>query len=176
MRVRRSLRAAPLRPCSTGTALTYETLTARRPLTATPTAVTFHLEALLFNNLMQVVTLTGAQLDALLEQQVWTVAANGTVTHRILQPSASLTYTFDTTQAVGSRVSNIKINGVAVTDSQSIRVAANNFLVGGGDGFTVFTQGTDKWSGPLDIDAFVSHFGAHSPIAPPTADRITFVK
>lgn len=129
-----------------------------------------------FNNLMQVVTLTGAQLDALLEQQIWTVAANGTVTHRILQPSSSLTYTFDTTQAVGSRVSNIKINGVAVTDAQSIRVAANNFLVGGGDGFSVFTQGTALWSGPLDIDAFVTYVGGHSPIAPPATGRITFVK
>ncbi|ETK33022.1 bifunctional metallophosphatase/5'-nucleotidase [Microbispora sp. ATCC PTA-5024] len=123
-----------------------------------------------FNNLMQVVTLTGAQLKALLEQQ-WT--ASGT---KVLLPSASLTYTADLTKPIGSRVSDIKINGTAVTDAQQIRVAANNFLVGGGDGFTVFTQGTNLWSGPLDIDAFVAYLGAHSPIAPPAANRITFVK
>ena len=45
--------------------------------------------------------------------------------------------------------------------------------MGGGDGFTVFTQGTDLWSGPLDIDALVAYFGAHSPVAPPVIDRIT---
>ncbi|MCT9934750.1 bifunctional metallophosphatase/5'-nucleotidase [Planotetraspora sp. A-T 1434] len=123
-----------------------------------------------FNNLMQVVTLTGAQLDALLEQQ-WTASST-----KVLLPSASLTYTADLTKPIGSRVSNIKINGTAVTDAQQIRVAANNFLVGGGDGFTVFTQGTNLWSGPLDIDAFVAYFGAHSPIAPPVANRITFIK
>jgi 5'-nucleotidase len=121
-----------------------------------------------FNNLMQVVTLTGAKLDALLEQQ-W--QAGGIV--RILHPSASLTYTMSPAQPIGSRVSNIKINGTPVTDTQSIRVAANNFLVGGGDGFTVFKDGTDLWSGPLDIDAFVAYMGAHSPIAPPALDRIT---
>ncbi|WP_203980329.1 bifunctional metallophosphatase/5'-nucleotidase [Planotetraspora silvatica] len=123
-----------------------------------------------FNNLMQAVTLTGAQLDALLEQQ-WSATAT-----RVLQQSATLTYTANLTQPFGSRVSNIKVNGVAVTDTQQIRVAANNFLVGGGDGFTVFTQGTDLWSGPLDIDAFVAYMGAHSPIAPPVTDRITVIQ
>ncbi|MBB5138841.1 5'-nucleotidase [Thermocatellispora tengchongensis] len=118
-----------------------------------------------FNNLMQVVTLTGAQLDALLEQQYQV--------NRVLAPSASLTYTVSASAAVGSKVSDIKINGTPVTETQQIRVAANNFLVGGGDGFTVFTQGTDLWSGPLDIDAFVAYFGAHSPVAPPATNRIT---
>ncbi|GAA3843100.1 bifunctional metallophosphatase/5'-nucleotidase [Sphaerisporangium flaviroseum] len=122
-----------------------------------------------FNNLVQVVTLTGAQLDALLEQQ-W---QNGGATVKILQPSASLKYTMNLSQPIGSRVSGITINGTPVTDAQSIRVAANNFLVGGGDGFSVFTQGTDLWSGPLDIDAFVTYLGAHTPTAPPVVNRIT---
>ncbi|RCG31732.1 bifunctional metallophosphatase/5'-nucleotidase [Sphaerisporangium album] len=122
-----------------------------------------------FNNLMQVVTLTGAKLDALLEQQ-W---QNGGATTRILQPSASLTYTMNLSQPIGSRISNIKINGTPVTDAQTIRVAANNFLVGGGDGFSVFKEGTDLWSGPLDIDALVAYFGGHSPVAPPAVNRIT---
>ncbi|MBX6384091.1 MAG: bifunctional metallophosphatase/5'-nucleotidase [Microbispora sp.] len=130
-----------------------------------------------FNNLMQVVTLTGAQLKALLEQQIWTVdPATGGITQRILQPSSSLTYTFDTTKPVGSRVSDIKINGTPVTDTQQIRVAANNFLMGGGDGFTVFTQGTDLWSGPLDIDAFIAYLGAHSPVDPPATGRINLIR
>ncbi|GII93398.1 5'-nucleotidase [Sinosporangium siamense] len=118
-----------------------------------------------FNNLTQVVTLTGAQLDALLEQQFQV--------NRILAPSASLTYTINRALPLGSRVSNIAINGQPVTETQQIRVAANNFLVGGGDGFSVFTQGTDLWSGPLDIDALVAYIGARSPVGPPAVDRIT---
>ncbi|MEU8270981.1 5'-nucleotidase C-terminal domain-containing protein, partial [Sphaerisporangium sp. NPDC049002] len=122
-----------------------------------------------FNNLLQVVTLTGAQLDALLEQQ-W--QSGGSIV-RILHSSASLTYTVNRSQPVGSHVSNIKINGTPVTDAQQIRVAGNNLIVGGGGGFSVFKEGTNLWSGPLDIDALVAYLGAHSPIAPPAVNRVT---
>lgn len=122
-----------------------------------------------FSNLMQVVTLTGAQLKALLEQQ-WTAERT-----QVLLPSASLTYTADLTKPFGSRVSDIKINGTPVTDVQQIRVAANDFLAGGGNGFTVFTRGTDPWSGPLDIDAFAAYLSAHSPVSPPATNRITVI-
>ncbi|NUR86526.1 MAG: bifunctional metallophosphatase/5'-nucleotidase, partial [Nonomuraea sp.] len=90
-----------------------------------------------FNNLMQVVTLTGAQLKTVLEQQ-FTGGPNNQAFTKILQPSANLTYTYSRSAAWGSKVSNIKIDGVPVTDTQSIRVAANNFLVGGGDAFAAF--------------------------------------
>lgn len=122
-----------------------------------------------FNNLVQVVSLTGAQLDALLEQQ-W---QNDGALVRILQPSSTLTYTMNLSRPIGDRVSDIKINGEPISDTATYRVAANNFLVGGGDGFTVFTQGTDLWSGPLDIDALVDYFAARSPVAPPETNRIT---
>ncbi|WP_336208594.1 bifunctional metallophosphatase/5'-nucleotidase [Nonomuraea sp. LPB2021202275-12-8] len=125
-----------------------------------------------FNNLMQVVTLTGAQLKTLLEQQ-FTGGPNNQAFTKILQPSANLTYTYSQSAAWGSKVSNIQIDGAPVTDAQTIRVAANNFLVGGGDAFQAFTGGTDLWSGPLDIDAFVEHLGRANPIAPPATNRIT---
>ncbi|MDX6738183.1 bifunctional UDP-sugar hydrolase/5'-nucleotidase [Actinocorallia sp. A-T 12471] len=120
-----------------------------------------------FNNLMQVVTLTGAQLDALLEQQ-WTASRTA-----VLLPSASLTYTATLANPFGERVSGIRIDGVAVDPAGTYRVAANNFLVGGGDAFSVFTQGTNLWSGPLDLDAFTAYLTANSPVAPPATDRIT---
>ncbi|WP_155343210.1 bifunctional metallophosphatase/5'-nucleotidase [Acrocarpospora pleiomorpha] len=127
-----------------------------------------------FNNLMQVVTLTGAQLKTLLEQQ-WVGGPNNQAFTKILQPSSNFTYTYSASGAWGSRVSNIKIDGVPVTDTQSIRVAANNFLVGGGDAFLAFRDGTDLWSGPLDIDAFAAYLGAHSPVTPPVANHITVI-
>ncbi|MBG0820508.1 bifunctional metallophosphatase/5'-nucleotidase [Planomonospora sp. ID91781] len=125
-----------------------------------------------FNNLLQVVTLTGAQLKTLLEQQ-FPGGPNNQAFTKILQPSSNLTYSYSASAAWGSKVSDIKIDGVAVTDAQTIRVAANNFLVGGGDAFAAFTQGTDVWSGPLDIDAFAAYFAANPVIAPPTPNHIT---
>jgi 5'-nucleotidase len=49
----------------------------------------------------------------------------------------------------------------------------NSFLADGGDGFTVFKQGTGPVGGAVDLDAFVAYLRAHSPIAPPARDRIT---
>ncbi|WP_026417011.1 bifunctional metallophosphatase/5'-nucleotidase [Actinomadura oligospora] len=120
-----------------------------------------------FSNVTGVTTLTGGQLDAVLEQQ-WTSAGE-----KILQPSSGLHFTIDRTRAIGDRVSGITIDGKPVDPAASYKIAANNFLLGGGDGFTVFTQGKDQVLGPIDLDALVNYFGSHSPVSPPPLDRIS---
>jgi 5'-nucleotidase len=54
------------------------------------------------------------------------------------------------------------------------RVTMNNFLATGGDGFTVFNQGTAALGGAQDIDALVAYFQAAEPagIAVPPLTRI----
>ena len=49
----------------------------------------------------------------------------------------------------------------------------NSFLAGGGDGFAVFKDGTDRLSGGFDLDALVDYLGKNDPTAPPAADRIS---
>ncbi|HEY3465032.1 MAG TPA: bifunctional metallophosphatase/5'-nucleotidase [Amycolatopsis sp.] len=120
-----------------------------------------------FANIMQTITLTGANLKNVLEQQ-W----QGTTT-RILQISSSLHYSYSASAPQGSRISNITINGTPVDPAASYRVSVNNFLAAGGDGFTEFTKGTDLAGGPVDLDAFIAYLGAHPNLAPPAADRIT---
>ncbi|NKZ02426.1 bifunctional metallophosphatase/5'-nucleotidase [Actinomadura latina] len=120
-----------------------------------------------FSNVMGVTSLTGAQLDALLEQQ-WTSAGE-----KILQPSANLNFTIDRSKPAGDRVSAITINGASVDPATAYKVAANNFLLGGGDGFTVFTEGTGQVLGAIDLDTFVAYFNAQGTIAPPPLDRIS---
>jgi len=121
-----------------------------------------------FGNILQTLSYTGAQLDAVLEQQ-W--LAGGPT--RILQPSATLHYTQTLSAPIGDRVSNITINGVPVDPAATYRVTVNNFLSGGGDSFTVLTQGTNVTGGPIDLDAFTAYLAANSPVAPPATDRIT---
>ncbi|MGV9295552.1 bifunctional metallophosphatase/5'-nucleotidase [Amycolatopsis sp. NPDC003676] len=121
-----------------------------------------------FSNIMQTITLTGANLKSVLEQQ-WG-QPGGT---KILQISKSLHYTYSAAAPVGSRVSNITVNGTAVDPAAKYRVSVNNFLAAGGDGFTEFKKGTDLAGGPVDLDAFIAYLGAHPGIAPPPADRIT---
>ena len=121
-----------------------------------------------FSNILQTLSYTGAQIDAVLEQQ-WLL--NGPT--RILQPSASLHYTQTLANPIGNRVSNITINGVAVDPAATYRVTVNNFLAAGGDSFSVLTQGTNLTGGPIDLDAFTAYLTANSPVAPPATNRIT---
>ncbi len=125
-----------------------------------------------FSNSLVTMTLTGAQLKAVLEQQA-TAGSDGS--GRMLQISASLTYTWTTSAPVGSKVSNLSINGVPVDPAASYRVTVNNFLAGGGDGFTALLAGTDLLTGMIDLDAFVNYLTAKSPVEPGPMNRITII-
>jgi 5'-nucleotidase len=48
----------------------------------------------------------------------------------------------------------------------------NNYLAVGGDGFSVFTQGSAAQVGVYDSDALFAYFGTNSPIAPASPERI----
>ena len=112
-----------------------------------------------FNNLVVTVTLTGAQLKEVLEQQ-WAGYAGQTVT-KILQVSAGFTYTYSASAALGSRVSNLQLNGVAIDPAATYRVSTNDFLANGGDGFTNFTAATDRTTAPgFDVDSLAAYLGA----------------
>jgi len=123
-----------------------------------------------FSNVMVVKTFTGAQLKAILEQQ----ANNpGPGQNRILQVSNGFTYTWSASAPAGSKVSNMAINGVPVDPAASYRVAMNNFLADGGDGFSAFRDGTNQLGGEIDLDALVRYLTERSPVAPGPTNRIT---
>ncbi|MGX7757672.1 bifunctional metallophosphatase/5'-nucleotidase [Streptomyces angustmyceticus] len=132
-----------------------------------------------FTNMMNVVDLTGAQLLTALQQQV---SGPNETSPKILQVSKGLTYTLDMTKKGADRVvkDTVKLNGTALDPAKTYRVAMNEFLAGGGDGFTAFKTATNKYVGPSDLDAFTAYLTAHSsatnPLTPPKADRITVVK
>lgn len=120
-----------------------------------------------FSNILVTMSLTGAQLKAVLEQQATAL--------RTLQISASLTYSWSTSAPIGSKVTNMKINGVLVDPAATYRVTVNNYLSGGGDGFSTLLAGTDLFNGGVDLDAFVDYIFAASPVAPGPQNRITLV-
>ena len=65
------------------------------------------------------------------------------------------------------------INGMPVNPAASYRVAMNNFLADGGDGFSAFRDGTNQLGGEVDLDALVRYFMERSPVAPGPTNRIT---
>lgn len=125
-----------------------------------------------FRNQLVTMTLTGAQIKAMLEQQ-WVDPARP----RILQVSKGFSYTWDNAKPLGERIigESIRLNGQPLAPSATYRVTVNNFLADGGDGFTVLKQGTAQRFGIYDVDALYAYFRSNSPIAPTATDRITRV-
>ncbi len=130
-----------------------------------------------FNNFDVSMDLTGQQILDLLEEQ-WS-GPNATAV-KVLQVSG-ITYTWDPSQAPGSRVvvSTVMVDadrdGVAdepIDPAATYRVVANSFLSDGGDNFPTFAAGTNKHIGGLDIDALTAFLGANDPYTPTATDRI----
>ncbi|MGH8886648.1 MAG: bifunctional metallophosphatase/5'-nucleotidase [Egibacteraceae bacterium] len=117
-----------------------------------------------FGNHLVTLTLTGAQIDALLEQQ-WC----GQPSSRVLQASHGLSYTWSASRPpCQDRVdaSTITIGGAPVDPASRYRVTVNSFLADGGDNFTVLAEGTDRLVGILDLDALEADLSANSPHQP----------
>ena len=123
-----------------------------------------------FGNTLVTLTLTGAQLKTLLEQQ-WTERSRDRP--RILQPSRGFSYTWDATRPVGARVvaESMRLDGSTIERETIYRVTVNDFLVGGGDGFRVLREGADAVGGPLDVDALTEYIRVESLAAPLQPDR-----
>ena len=124
-----------------------------------------------FGNSLVTMTLTGAQLKTMLEQQ-WSAQPERV---RILQPSTGFTYQWDSRRPRGSRIEGIRLNGRNVNPDDEVRITVNDFLAAGGDGFHVLREGRDRVGGPLDIDAlteFLKSESATAPLAPVSAPRI----
>jgi 5'-nucleotidase len=124
-----------------------------------------------FGNVLMTFTMTGDMIKRLLEQQ-FDNPNPGAI--RALQVSAGFTYRYRSTAPPGQRVDadSIQLNGRRIAPTDRIRVAASDFLLGGGDGFTIFAESTDQLSIVGDIEALVDYFKARSPIASPPQDRI----
>ena len=122
-----------------------------------------------FRNQLVTLTMTGAQIRAILEQQ-WLDPKRP----RILQVSRGFSYAWDGARPYGERVvaDRMVLNGRRIDPGQTYRVTVNNYLAVGGDGFTALKDATDQQFGIYDVDALHGYFQANSPIAPTKLDRI----
>ena len=127
-----------------------------------------------FGNSMVTLTLTGAQIDTLLEQQFVGCGQPALGGNKILQVSSGFTYSWSLSAAACNKVdpTTIKINGVTVDPLASYRVTVNSFLADGGDNFAVLKLGTNRLGGEVDTDALEKYFVANSPVAPGPQNRI----
>lgn len=126
-----------------------------------------------FGNYLVTMSLTGEQIHALLEQQ-WL----GQQSLNVLMPSRGFSYAWSKDRPPGERVdpSSITLDGGPVKPRDTYRVTVNSFLAGGGDGFSVLREGTERHDGILDVDALEDYLQSRSPVSPPPLDRVRLGK
>ncbi len=118
-----------------------------------------------FNNELVTLTLTGAEIKSIIELGFDTEGPE-----QVLTSSAGFTYSYDRSQPIGQRISNMKLNGAAIDPAKDYRVTVSMFLANGGDDFDLFRLGRNRTIGTTDIAAFEAWLQAVPPrVAPPEA-------
>ena len=126
-----------------------------------------------FGNTVEVVELTGAQLKQLIEQE-FTGDGTGEFRQSFLIPSAGFAYTIDRSLPDGQHVVAMTLNGSPIGPGRTYRIAVNNFLATGGDGFSVLTQGRFVAGGGNDLDALEAFIASGARAS--TEGRVTELK
>lgn len=122
-----------------------------------------------FSNNLVTMSLSGAQLLKLLEQQ-WDQPAP-----RILQVSRGFAYTWDAARPAGQRVvpGSVQLDGRPIDPAASYRITVNAYLAGGGDRFVLLQEGRETKTGIMDVDALELFVKEHPMLVPDPLDRVT---
>lgn len=117
-----------------------------------------------FDNVILTMDLSGATVLSLLEQ-------NGASEHGILQMSG-VSVAYDMNKPKGERLLSATVAGGPLQPARTYRVATNDFLAAGGDGFKQFMDGARLVYGDNLRDVLVSYLKQRSPVAPAVEGRI----
>jgi 5'-nucleotidase len=127
-----------------------------------------------FGNNLVVMTLTGAQLKTVLEQQ-FAAAARASGRPAALAPSRGFIYSVHLSRPTGQRIVAMELHGKPIAPAAHYRVAVNNYMASGGDGLRGFTAGTDLTdTGIVDLDSLVAWVARGQ--APTKPDRVRTVE
>lgn len=125
-----------------------------------------------FGNVAVLIELTGAQLLEALENGVSRIEDSA---GRFPQVSG-LSFTFDAARAPGKRVSDVRIGTQPLDPARTYRVATNDFIYAGGDGYTALGQGRpiiDAAGATLMATMVMDYIAQRGTIAPKIENRIT---
>lgn len=132
------------------------------------------MEVLPFGNYLVLLSLTGEELLAALENGV-SQAENvaGRFPH-----VAGLRFSWDPTNPAGQRIVRAEVWTAAgfhpLQEEETYIVVTNNFLAGGGDGYDVFREAEQTTVlGFVDYEVLADYLRAHSPLHPVVEGRIT---
>jgi 5'-nucleotidase / UDP-sugar diphosphatase len=124
-----------------------------------------------FGNTTVLLELTGDRLKAALENGVSQVRELG---GRFPQVSG-LAVEVDLKEPVGSRVKSVKVNGEPLDPAKTYKVATNDFMARGGDGYRAFTEGkqlVDVSASQLMAGQVIEHVAKAGKVAPKVEGRV----
>jgi 5'-nucleotidase len=111
-----------------------------------------------FANSVVTMTLTGAQVREVLEQQ-WQPAGSSRPFLALGVPKGFF-FTYDDAAPAGQHVKSVTLDGAELDATAQYRVTVNSFLASGGDNFTTLAEGTDRVElGKTDLEAFTAYLG-----------------
>lgn len=129
------------------------------------------LEEMPFGNKIMLFEMTGADLLATLENGLWYAGkANGRFAH-----VSGLTIRARTDAAPGKRIVEALIGGAPVDPAKTYRVATNDFVGRGKEGYGAFTKARvilSQTDGELMANAVMRYIRENSPISPKVEGRI----
>jgi 2',3'-cyclic-nucleotide 2'-phosphodiesterase (5'-nucleotidase family) len=124
-----------------------------------------------FGNTTVLLEVTGAQIKSALENGVSQVRELG---GRFPQVSG-IVAEVDVKEPVGSRVKSVKINGQPLDPAKTYRLATNDFMARGGDGYRVFTEAkslVDVSASQLMATQVIDYVAKAGKVAPKVEGRI----
>jgi 2',3'-cyclic-nucleotide 2'-phosphodiesterase (5'-nucleotidase family)/DNA-binding beta-propeller fold protein YncE len=122
-----------------------------------------------FGNTLVTVSLTGAQLEQVLEEQ-WQPGAERPKLH--LGVSDGFQYEYVDDAPAGEHVVSMSYRGEPIDPADELLVVTNSFLATGGDGFATFAEGSGTAdTGLIDLTATVDYFAAHEVVDPAPLGR-----
>ncbi|MGB9356942.1 MAG: 5'-nucleotidase C-terminal domain-containing protein [Acidimicrobiia bacterium] len=140
-----------------------------------------------FGNTLVTLEMTGAEIVSVLEEQCQPAGSS----RPFLSLGVSDGFSYDLAWTLGPvdddgdpstpdvdsctsiTVSNVMLNGSALSDTATYMVTANSFLADGGDNFTTFAGITGpRLDGGVDLQALSNYLAAFGPVDPPSTDRV----
>jgi len=137
------------------------------------------LEALPFGNRMVQFDLSGADVVAALENGVSQVFAGGDSGGRFPQVSG-IKFSANFDKPVGSRVTDVQVGNAKdgykpIDKAATYRIVTNDFMAGGGDGYSMFQKGKNVDGGDVPLDQALTDYikFLNAPVTSQVDGRIT---
>nr|WP_246066833.1 5'-nucleotidase C-terminal domain-containing protein [Paenibacillus koleovorans] len=122
-----------------------------------------------FPNTLVVLNATGQQIREALENGVSQVESGA---GRFPQISG-MSFSYDPAKPAGQRVTEVKVGGAPIDPNKTYKVATNDFIAVGGDGYSMFAGGKPFNTGITMYELMEQYLIKHNSVNPKVEGRIT---